>query len=197
MLKHLYPYSLSKLIHVHRPKFTVALVRTPQLSPYHARFQVPLNFSKFDLRDYLFHAYNVRAINIRSFVAHSPVRDHIEKPRQFFREEQKKFMTIEMDKPFVWPKEPEDWQPWGKKEKKQSQNDAVEATAGKGNEARLKEVASLRSQARALLDRRSVMDTEREGKRKEKKAPTGIEAWEKMRSEKVIMANEENYKIRV
>lgn len=106
-------------------------------------------------------------------------------------------MTIEMDKPFVWPKEPEDWQPWGKKEKKQSQNDAVEATAGKGNEARLKEVASLRSQARALLDRRSVMDTEREGKRKEKKAPTGIEAWEKMRSEKVIMANEENYKIRV
>ena len=89
------------------------MVRTHGLSPYHARFSVPLDFSKYDLRDYLYHAYNVRCFNIRSYVKQMPVRDAQEQPRHWFRPESKKYMTVEMEQPFVWPALPEDTKPWG------------------------------------------------------------------------------------
>ncbi|KAJ4353294.1 mitochondrial 54S ribosomal protein YmL41 [Didymosphaeria variabile] len=99
------------------PKFTVALIRTPNLSPYHAKFRVPLNFSKYDLRDYLYHAYNVKVHSIRSLVKQLPVRDTVKQPRHWFRPENEKYMTVEMEKPFVWPETPESWEAWGRKEK--------------------------------------------------------------------------------
>ncbi|KAJ5020291.1 hypothetical protein J3E73DRAFT_395636 [Bipolaris maydis] len=122
---------------IYLPKFTVALVRTPKLSPYHARFLVPLDFSKYDLRDYLYHAYNVKCFNIRSYVKQMPVRDTREQPRHWFRPESQKYMTVEMEQPFVWPEIP-DLEPWGQREK-QNNNDKREAAR------------KLREQAKKLL----------------------------------------------
>ncbi|KAF2691291.1 hypothetical protein K458DRAFT_288827 [Lentithecium fluviatile CBS 122367] len=133
------------------PKFTIALTRTPSLSPYHARFQVPLNFSKFDLRDYLFHAYRIKCHNIRSYVKQMPVRDTREQPRHFFREESKKYMTVEMDTPFVWPKEPKSWEPWGKKDRKEAIKDMSRGSGAPDHEAQRKEMEALRVQAKEML----------------------------------------------
>lgn len=118
----------SLLTYLRSPKFTVALVRTPGLSPYHARFLVPLDFSKYDLRDYLYHAYNVRCFNIRSYVKQMPVRDTREQPRHFFRPDSKKYMTVEMEQPFVWP-EVESLEPWSQKERKEEVDRATETNA--------------------------------------------------------------------
>ncbi|KAF2189738.1 hypothetical protein K469DRAFT_562794 [Zopfia rhizophila CBS 207.26] len=106
------------------PKFTIALMRSSHLSPYHARFLAPLTFSKLDLRDYLYHAYNVKAINIRSHIKQQPVQQEPvdrRNPNQYsvyqrrhWRPQAKKYMTIEMDRPFVWPAEPENFEAWGK-----------------------------------------------------------------------------------
>merc|ERR1712137_508966 len=53
---------------VYLPNFHVALHRTPRQPANFASFTVPLWFSKLDLRDYLFHAYNVRIHGVRSYV---------------------------------------------------------------------------------------------------------------------------------
>ncbi|KAF2019001.1 hypothetical protein BU24DRAFT_458720 [Aaosphaeria arxii CBS 175.79] len=166
---------------IYLPKFTVALMRTPKLSPYHAKFQVPLNFSKLDLRDYLFHAYNVRALSIRSFVKQEPVRDHESAPRQFFRPEAKKYMTIEMDKPFVWPATPESWEPWGRKQKRAQQEQVMDSMGAETPEGHRKEGEELRRQAQAVLGKRSG----------------ALKEWEKKRSSKTGDVDEPQFKIKV
>ncbi|KAF2196848.1 hypothetical protein GQ43DRAFT_444755 [Delitschia confertaspora ATCC 74209] len=100
------------------PKFTLTLLRPPpnsQLSPYHARFLVPLDLGKLDLRDYLYHAYGIKTTNIRSFVEQQKVKVDNEEDgtRRYRRPRAKKYMTVEMDRPFVWPEYPENWEPWG------------------------------------------------------------------------------------
>jgi hypothetical protein len=99
-----------------RPNFTVSLVKDQKLSPSFAKFHVPLWFNKLDLRDFLYHAYNVRAFNIRSSIIPRPYEtSRSDKPwpkRKFFRRQPLKFMIIEMDKPFYWPKE-KDWEAEG------------------------------------------------------------------------------------
>lgn len=99
-----------------RPNFTVTLLRTPFLPPTFATFIVPLNLTKIDIRDYIYHAYGVKAIKVRSYVQQQKIRPN--KPnfknqhaRKWFRPRSIKKMTIEMDKPFVWPDEPEDFSP--------------------------------------------------------------------------------------
>jgi large subunit ribosomal protein L23 len=135
----------------YRPKFTVALVRTPTLPPYHARFLVPLDFSKYDLRDYLYHAYNVKCFNVRSYVKQMPVRDTREQPRHWFRPESKKYMTVEMEQPFVWPEMPESLEPWGQKERQKEVDDATKVNgASDKNEARAA-ARELRDQVKKLL----------------------------------------------
>jgi large subunit ribosomal protein L23 len=135
------------------PKFTVAMVRTPGLSPYHARFQVPLDFSKYDLRDYLYHAYNVRCFNVRSNVKQMPVRDTQEQPRHWFRPDSKKFMTVEMEQPFVWPETP-DLAPWGKKEKQKDIKNAMTASGAMNMEDKRAEAKALREQVKMLLSKK-------------------------------------------
>ncbi|CAG5156859.1 uncharacterized protein ALTATR162_LOCUS4652 [Alternaria atra] len=138
---------------IYLPKFTVALLRTPDLSPYHARFLVPLDFSKYDLRDYLYHAYNVKCFNIRSYVKQMPVRDTREQPRHWFRAESKKYMTIELEQPFVWPEVP-DLEPWGQKEKQKEVEEAAKVNgAGDSNDAR-NAARTLREQVKKLLDKK-------------------------------------------
>ncbi|KAL5116759.1 mitochondrial 54S ribosomal protein YmL41 [Pleosporales sp. CAS-2024a] len=196
---------------IYLPKFTVALLRTPKLSPYHARFLVPLNFSKYDLRDYLYHAYNVRCFNIRSSVKLMPVRDTPDKPRNWFRPESKKYMTVEMEQPFVWPKVP-DLEPWGKEIRKQElETSAAAASAASNNKDQRDSAKKLRMQAMALLERRitsqdaAIRLKKREGvalsrdeklqdrkwqemKRRAKSGST-LQRWEDMRLDKVVQTD--------
>ena len=89
-----------------RPDFTISLLHSAHLPPTMARFLVPLNFNKYDLRDYLFHAYGVRALKIRSYVDQQPVTRN--NAGRIIRPQSLKRMTVDMDKPFVWPSPPED-----------------------------------------------------------------------------------------
>ncbi|KAI4604781.1 hypothetical protein J4E80_010937 [Alternaria sp. BMP 0032] len=135
---------------IYLPKFTVAFLRTPQLSPYHARFQVPLDFSKYDLRDYLYHAYNVKCFNIRSYVKQMPVRDTREQPRHWFREESKKYMTVELEQPFVWPETP-DLEPWGRKDREREIRDSVKMGGAIDQNDTREAARTLREQVEKLL----------------------------------------------
>ncbi|TID21252.1 hypothetical protein E2P81_ATG04539 [Venturia nashicola] len=97
---------------IYLPNFTVTFVRSPALPPNFAKFIVPLNLNKFDIRDYLFHAYNVRVLKVRSFITQSKVETN--EKGQKYRKRATKTMTVEMTEPFVWPKEPEDFELWSK-----------------------------------------------------------------------------------
>ncbi|KAL9096902.1 MAG: hypothetical protein Q9165_000866 [Trypethelium subeluteriae] len=94
------------------PNFTLTLLRTPYLPPTFASFITPLNINKLDIRDYLFHVYGVTCIKVRSYVQQQRVRQSA--PRQWYRPRAVKRMTVEMDKPFVWPEAPTDFEPWSK-----------------------------------------------------------------------------------
>ncbi|KAK8216182.1 hypothetical protein IWZ01DRAFT_415324, partial [Phyllosticta capitalensis] len=140
------------------PMFTVTLVRTPFLPPTFAKFLVPLHFNKLDMRDYLWHVYGIETVGtIRSYVQQQPLR--MDKPgavlprqRNWYRERSIKKMTVEMDRPFVWPEAPEDLSPWSHdlyhsaekyREKQQDQQDDVHAKPS--------DTKTLREQAEALL----------------------------------------------
>ncbi|KAF8252138.1 hypothetical protein K440DRAFT_635102 [Wilcoxina mikolae CBS 423.85] len=99
---------------VYLPSFTISLLRTPHLPPTIAQFIVPLKVNKFDLRDYLNHVYNVETLNVRSFITQQKIQRH--KPgyhsTRYCRPKSIKKMTVELMKPFVYPKEPQDLRPW-------------------------------------------------------------------------------------
>lgn len=99
------------------PNFVITFLRTPLKPPHFASFLVPLNLNKLDLKSYLYNAYNIRVLHVRSFVMHGRmVRDP--RTNRKSRKPRVKKMTIEMDGPkaaFVWPDPPEDMEPWDKK----------------------------------------------------------------------------------
>ncbi|ODV89345.1 hypothetical protein CANCADRAFT_3973 [Tortispora caseinolytica NRRL Y-17796] len=86
------------------PKETITLLHpNPRLSPYQAKFIVPLHFNKLMLRDYLWNIYGLAAKSITTQL--QPVRrTYAISTGQFPRPKQVKKMTIEMDQPFIWPK---------------------------------------------------------------------------------------------
>lgn len=137
----------------HSPSFTVTLLHTPNIAPTFAQFLVPLSFNKLDMRDYLFHAYNVRVHNIRSFIKQHPIqsvetghwRDLPGKRRQF-RPKSTKKMLVELDKPFVWPETPTDLAKWDK-----DRHSALES-------ARNLEIYGLKDQGRLHDERTSIAD---------------------------------------
>lgn len=165
------------------PNFTIALVRTRSQSPYYAKFKVPLNFSKFDLRDYLYHAYNVTAVSVRSAIKQQPVQWNNMRREKLVRPEAEKYMTVEMTQPFVWPEEPENFEPWAKesKEKSDERRDLDLGRPEAVAEARVNEREKYREHARDLLLGKKV----------------GLSAWEKRRQDKVIKAEEPHFKIKV
>lgn len=93
---------------VYFPKACVTLLRPKaKYTPYQASFKVPRNFNKMDLRDYLWHVYGLHVLNVT--VSLSPavyVRRFGDLAR--YRTSQTKYMTIDMEEPFVWPEVPED-----------------------------------------------------------------------------------------
>lgn len=214
--KKIYLYAWPFSVHTRRiktdqsfsPKFTVALVRTPKLSPYHARFLVPLDFSKYDLRDYLYHAYNVRCFNIRSYVKQMPVRDTREQPRHWFRPESQKYMTVEMEQPFVWPEVP-DLEPWGQKEKQSEIEDAARTNGAVDSRDKRNAARKLREQVQKLLykdtarsgesqtlsEEQSTQESEAQAAREERmlKRMSRIKLWERERTGKVVESDKRKH----
>ncbi|KAM3160470.1 54S ribosomal protein L41 [Lachancea thermotolerans] len=94
------------------PKARVVLLRpNAKHTPFQAKFIVPKSFNKLDLRDYLFHVYGLRAMNVTTQLLHGKyTRVNQVMPR--YRSAQIKKMTIDMAEPFVWPAEPVDKEPW-------------------------------------------------------------------------------------
>ncbi|KAI0448236.1 hypothetical protein F5B21DRAFT_498240 [Xylaria acuta] len=87
------------------------LAPRPNQPPTFATFKVPLTFNKFDLRDYLFHAYNTPVLAVRSQVRQRrDVLTHVNGRR--FRSPPIKTMTVQLTQPFVWPSMPTDITPW-------------------------------------------------------------------------------------
>jgi large subunit ribosomal protein L23 len=187
------------------------MVRAPGLSPYHARFLVPLDFSKYDLRDYLYHAYNVKCFNVRSYVKQMPIRDTTTQPRHWFRPDSKKYMTVEMEQPFVWPALPTDMTPWGIGNKKKEIKSAAEANDIVTPEQRRENAKTLRERVKRLLEsQKSVTSGQKSQKRAADKVltaeetekedaalQTGLEEkmsalrfWEQQRSQKMVTSDE-------
>nr|POE72421.1 54s ribosomal protein l23, mitochondrial [Quercus suber] len=147
------------------PSFTINLRRSAKLSPKYALFEVPLWFSKLDLRDYLYHGYNVRTHSIRSYVKQQrvsqgdPTREGGKpQPRRWYRPKALKFMTVELDKPFVWPERPTDLTEWNKEEFVAGQEAQEDQNSRMGPESDRYvdegRKAAMREQAKALLEGR-------------------------------------------
>ncbi|KAG7878527.1 hypothetical protein KL905_004131 [Ogataea polymorpha] len=91
------------------PSARVTLLRpNAKQTPYQAKFLVPKSFNKLDLRDYLYHLYGLRVLNVT--VALTPAKWEYPIGPGFssrHRVAQKKKMTVDMIDPFVWPEETE------------------------------------------------------------------------------------------
>ncbi|KAI0905805.1 hypothetical protein F4823DRAFT_115022 [Ustulina deusta] len=81
--------------------------------PTFATFKVPLTFNKFDLRDYLLHAYKTPVLAVRSQLRQQSIRMSKINGR-IYRPPPIKTMTVQLTQPFVWPRVPTDIKPWRK-----------------------------------------------------------------------------------
>ncbi|KAK6457528.1 ribosomal protein L23-domain-containing protein [Scheffersomyces xylosifermentans] len=88
---------------IYFPQGRICLLRpNAKHSPYQAKFLVPKSMNKMDLRDYLWHVYGLRALNVTVQLLHAKfVRGPYDYAR--YRGPQYKKMTIDMAEPFVWP----------------------------------------------------------------------------------------------
>lgn len=146
-------------------------------SPEWATFRVPLRFTKFDLRDYLLHVYNVPTLRINSWVQQrAPVQRGATDTRpgsgQWYRPKSWKWMSARLVKPFVWPEVPKDRSPWDgrlfdylaakrkaeteKSKRLQGSNVPTSDQARRlaGESVKTKEVRMLEEQAKELLEGR-------------------------------------------
>lgn len=95
---------------VYLPNIVITLRRNTKLEPYHAVFEVPLNISKLDLRDYLWHLYGVKTLSIRSSVLPGvlkrkyKIRDQPRRRGPMIRTKARKKMIVQLAKPFRYPK---------------------------------------------------------------------------------------------
>ncbi|OHE93952.1 ribosomal protein L23 [Colletotrichum orchidophilum] len=96
------------------PNHVVTFVRKDRSPPNWATFNVPLTFTKFDMRDYLWNLYGVETTAVRSQVKQSAIERRAT-GSGYFRPQSTKVMTVQLTKPFVWPTPPEDLEPWNKK----------------------------------------------------------------------------------
>ncbi|KAG5937676.1 hypothetical protein E4U60_001780 [Claviceps pazoutovae] len=94
------------------PNHVITFLRKDYLPPHEACFQVPLTFTKFDLRDYLWNVYNVEVTKVRSYVKELPLSQRHPNTRSSYRPLSLKVMTVELAKPFQWPEAPTDLEPW-------------------------------------------------------------------------------------
>ncbi|KAJ4421850.1 mitochondrial 54S ribosomal protein YmL41 [Gnomoniopsis sp. IMI 355080] len=103
------------------PNHVITFLRPkPGQSSTTATFEVPLTFNKLDLRDYLYHLYNVEVTSIRSLINQKmPTQRTVpgKQSGQWYRPQSSKLMIVDLVKPFVWPERPaeEDMTPWDHK----------------------------------------------------------------------------------
>ncbi|KAI5919914.1 hypothetical protein F4810DRAFT_465392 [Camillea tinctor] len=94
------------------PDHMITFLRPSPTQPAQfATFKVPLRFNKLDLRDYLYHAYNVSVLAVRSHLRQQRVR-RSKFHHRIYRPPPIKTMTVELTSPFVWPKRPDDLSAW-------------------------------------------------------------------------------------
>ncbi|CEJ88000.1 hypothetical protein VHEMI04579 [[Torrubiella] hemipterigena] len=96
------------------PNHVITFLRKDHLPPNEACFQVPLTFTKFDLRDYLFNLYNVEVTKVRSYVKQQPLTQRYSNSRSWYRPLATKIMTVELEQPFQWPEVPKNLEAWNK-----------------------------------------------------------------------------------
>ncbi|KAM4060376.1 ribosomal protein [Hirsutella rhossiliensis] len=94
------------------PDHVVTFLRKEHLPPNEACFQVPLRFTKFDLRDYLWNLYNVEVRKVRVYVKQQPITRRPFTMQSYYRPQSLKVMTVELAKPFQWPDVPQNLEPW-------------------------------------------------------------------------------------
>ncbi|KAM6481067.1 hypothetical protein HDV62DRAFT_364817 [Trichoderma sp. SZMC 28011] len=94
------------------PNHVITMLRKEHLPPNEACFKVPLRFTKFDLRDYLWNLYSVEVTAVRSYVKQQPLTQRSTSSRSWYRPQPQKIMTVELAKPFQWPEVPADLEPW-------------------------------------------------------------------------------------
>lgn len=117
---------------IYLPKARISLLRpNAKHSPYQAKFLVPRNFNKLDLRDYLWHIYGLRALNITVQLLHAKWERGIRDLGRY-RGTQYKKMTIDMEEPFIWPELPEEAK--GFSEDIENQRKLIESKNGAGSD---------------------------------------------------------------
>ncbi|EQL00719.1 hypothetical protein G6O67_000557 [Ophiocordyceps sinensis] len=94
------------------PDHVITLLRKEHLPPNEACFQVPLRFTKFDLRDYLWNLYNVEVRKVRAYVKQQPISRRPFMLQSYYRPQSIKIMNVELAKPFQWPEVPTNREPW-------------------------------------------------------------------------------------
>ncbi|POR31442.1 54S ribosomal protein L23, mitochondrial [Tolypocladium paradoxum] len=94
------------------PNHVITFLRKEHLPPNEACFKVPLRFTKFDLRDYLWNLYGVEVRTVRSYVKQQPLTQRNSHSRSWYRPQPLKIMTVELSKPFQWPELPTNLEPW-------------------------------------------------------------------------------------
>ncbi|KAI1769492.1 hypothetical protein GGR53DRAFT_1772 [Hypoxylon sp. FL1150] len=139
------------------PDHVVTLLRPRENQPPNfASFKVPLTFNKFDLRDYLLHAYDVPVRGVRSqLTQRRPRRSRVH--HRIYRPPPIKTMTVELHKPFAWPAEPapEDREAWNPKHLER-RHQVTEANEKWQEGARKKGTFPLREETGADEDRISL-----------------------------------------
>jgi large subunit ribosomal protein L23 len=85
-------------------------------------------------------------------------------------------MTIEMDKPFVWPANPDSFEAWGKEERKRNTKEGIDM-AVEGEDKKKNAMRVLREQAKEILK--------------------GREMWERTRTGSVLGTDKKEYRVRV
>jgi len=144
---------------IYLPNFTLTLLRTPKLPSTFASFIVPLNINKLDLRDYLYNCYGLRVRGVRSFIQLQKLRQDKPgairpAPRRWFRPRSIKKMLVELEKPFVWPEEPQDFDSWDQKtykSVKEYQEKMRDSMSPDSNEKPTGDRESIAEQAKILL----------------------------------------------
>ncbi|KAK3390926.1 hypothetical protein B0H63DRAFT_126477 [Podospora didyma] len=153
-----------------RPSHIIAFIRPkPRQPPTMATFVVPLKFNKLDLRDYLFHAYNVKVLAVRSFVNQPPPqRKNGVANGKWYRPRSMKMMIAELAQPFVWPDAPAvedrtafDYEIWNRMNSEREKSIAHQSAAQEGD-------IIMRSQQKLSGDRRQLQN---EAKKLLKSAP--------------------------
>ena len=162
-----------------RPNHVITFIRPiGNTAPNLATFVVPLTFNKFDLRDYLWHAYGVRVSAVRSFVNQQPLEKKgapEKRNARPYRPQAQKMMMAVLERPFVWPErvkgrdlpEEYDYQRWRDQEEYGDEHMLGNAVRAAGEiemfTERKKEVggrAKLREEARELMEGRKVWEND-------------------------------------